>query len=43
VFLKRKVSLVLWLFLFKGGEALEAFWSCFGLGGVFGSFWTKLA
>jgi hypothetical protein len=26
VFLSKKVSVVLWLFLFKGGEVLEEFW-----------------
>jgi hypothetical protein len=26
-FLSRKVSVVLWLFLFKEGEVLEAFWA----------------
>jgi hypothetical protein len=35
-FLSKKVSGVLWLFLFKGGEVLEA-------GRVFGSFWTEPA
>jgi hypothetical protein len=33
-FLSRKVYVVLWLFLFKGGEVLEAFWGNFGLDGV---------
>jgi hypothetical protein len=41
VFLRRKVSIVLWLFMFKGGEVLEEFWDSFGLEGVLGSFWTK--
>jgi hypothetical protein len=27
---------MLWLFLFKGGEVLEAFWGSFGLEGVSG-------
>jgi hypothetical protein len=26
VFLSKKVFVVLWLFLFKGGEVLEEFW-----------------
>jgi hypothetical protein len=34
---------MLLLFLFKGGEVLEAFWGSFGLEGVLGSFWTKSA
>jgi hypothetical protein len=42
-FLSRKVGVVLCLFLFKGGEVLEVFWGCFGLEGVLGSSWTKLA
>jgi hypothetical protein len=42
-FLSRKVSVVLWLFLFKGGEVLEVFWGSFGLEGVLGRFWTKPA
>jgi hypothetical protein len=35
-FLSKEVYVVLWLFLFKGGEVLEA-------GRVFGSFWTEPA
>jgi hypothetical protein len=35
-FLSKEVSVVLWLFLFKGGEVLEA-------GRIFGSFWTEPA
>jgi hypothetical protein len=42
-FLSRKVSVMLWLFLFKGGEFLEAFWDSYGLEGVLGRFWTKPA
>jgi hypothetical protein len=42
-FLSRKVSVVLWIFLFKGGEFVEAFWGRFGLEGVLGRFWTKSA
>jgi hypothetical protein len=31
-FLSKRVSVVLWLLLFKGGKVLEVFWSqrCFG-------------
>jgi hypothetical protein len=35
-FLSERVSVVLWLFLFKIGEVLEAFWGSFGLEGVLG-------
>jgi hypothetical protein len=42
-FLSERVSVVLWIFLFKGGEVLEVFWGNFGLEGVLGSSWTKLA
>jgi hypothetical protein len=35
-FLSKEVPVVLWLFLFKGGEVLEA-------ERVFGSFWTEPA
>jgi hypothetical protein len=35
-FLSKEVSIVLWLFLFKGGEVLEA-------GRVMGSVWTEPA
>jgi hypothetical protein len=42
-FLSRKVSVMLRLFLFKGGEVLEVFWGSFGFEGVLGSFWTKPA
>jgi hypothetical protein len=39
-FLSNRVSVVLWLLLFKGGKALEVFW----VSEVFwGSFWTKPA
>jgi hypothetical protein len=41
--LRRKVSVVIWLFLFKGGEFLEAFWGSSGLEGVLERFWTKSA
>jgi hypothetical protein len=39
-FLSKEVPVVLWLFLFEGGEVLEA-----GLlsEGFLGSFWTELA
>jgi hypothetical protein len=36
VFLSRKVFVMLWLFLFNGGEFLEAFWGSSGLAGVLG-------
>jgi hypothetical protein len=39
-FLSEKVSVVLWLFLFKGGEVLDA---GFLSEGFLGSFWTKPA
>jgi hypothetical protein len=39
-FLSKEVFVVLWLFLFKKGEVLEAF---FSLGRVFGEFWTEPA
>jgi hypothetical protein len=39
-FLSEKVSIVLWLFLFNGGEVLEA---GFLSEGFLGSFWTKPA
>jgi hypothetical protein len=39
-FLSEKVSIVLWLFLFKGGEVLEV---GFLSKGFLGSFWTKPA
>jgi hypothetical protein len=39
-FLSKEVPVVLWLFLFKGGEVLEA---GFLLEGFLGSFWTKPA
>jgi hypothetical protein len=39
-FLSEKVFVFLWLFLFKGGEVLEVF---FSLGRVFGEFWTEPA
>jgi hypothetical protein len=42
-FLSRKVSVVLWLFLFKWGEVLEVFWGSFSLEGVSGISWTKPA
>jgi hypothetical protein len=42
-FLSRKVSVVLWLFLFKEGEVLEVFWGSFGLEGISGFSWTKPA
>jgi hypothetical protein len=35
-FSNKEVPVVLWLFLFRGGEVLEA-------GSVFGSFWTEPA
>jgi hypothetical protein len=38
-FLSEKVPVVLWLFLFKGGEVLEAGF----LRRVFGEFWTEPA
>jgi hypothetical protein len=36
VSLSRKVSVMLWLFLFKGGEFLQAFSGSYGLKGVLG-------
>jgi hypothetical protein len=42
-FLSRRVFVELWLFLFKGGEVLEVFSGSFGLKGVLGIYWTKLA
>jgi hypothetical protein len=39
-FLSEKVSVVPWLFLFKGGEVLEV---GFLSEGFLGSFWTKSA
>jgi hypothetical protein len=39
-FLSKKVPVVLWLFLFKGGEVLEV---GFLLKGSLGSFWTEPA
>jgi hypothetical protein len=39
-FLSKEVPVVLWLFLFKGAEVVEA---GFLLEGFFGSFWTEPA
>jgi hypothetical protein len=39
--LRNKVSVVLWLFLFKGGKVLEVFWGSFGSQRCFGDFLDK--
>jgi hypothetical protein len=40
-FLSKRVSIVLWIFLFKGGKVLEAFWGLFWSQRCFGEFLDK--